>query len=68
MDENVETTTHLILQIARLLIQGEDLEKLFTKENEKVIVWEIYEKYDMKRGIIGVLINLISDDNVSFAT
>lgn len=64
MDEKVEITTQS--QITGLPIQGEDLQKLFSKENQKIIMQDIYEKYDTWRVARGILINLISDDHVKF--
>lgn len=68
LDEKVEITVYLIVCITGIHIQVEDLEKLFTKENENIIVKDIYEKYGMCRGGRGVFIDLINDDQVKFTT
>lgn len=45
INKKVEIPVQLILHIIGLPIQGEDPKNLFSKENEKIIMQYIYEKY-----------------------
>ena len=68
LDMKVEITTQLISEIIELPIQGEDLEHLFKKENEKVKVQEMYKKYGPTRVERGILISIINYYIVKFCT
>ena len=67
LDVKVEITTQLISRITRFPIKGEDPEWLFSKESEKIIVPDLYEKYQTMWGTRGILNNQINDDTVKFS-
>ena len=45
--------TQFISKIMGLPIQGEDLEKMFATENEKIIVLDVYENFALQGALEG---------------